>query len=133
MEIVRQLLDAGANPNIPVPAETMLKATNEESFIAHSRLVSPLQVACIFGDGVDLEMVRLLLGAGADVDAWGGKNESSLHAAISGGNTAVVKVLLEAGADPNVRSPEGTALACAVKQGLEEVVEMLLDAGAEAH
>ena len=101
---------------------------------------------------VSAELVRLLLDAGADPNAWGrgdereealfGDDESALMAASEDGNATVVKMLLEAGAEVDARSPSGrTALMAAAYaaghlrpgRSASEVVRMLLEAGADVH
>ncbi|HVR69056.1 MAG TPA: ankyrin repeat domain-containing protein [Verrucomicrobiae bacterium] len=48
--------------------------------------------------------VKLLIEAGADVNAIGDMGETPLHVAVRKGNTAIVDALLRAGSDPNIRS-----------------------------
>ena len=47
-------------------------------------------------------MVQLLLAAGAEVDAAELSRSTPLHWAADGDNLHVVKVLLDAGADPSI-------------------------------
>ena len=91
----------------------------------------------------ELKSVESLLDAGADPNGVkdyelyiksGGGSEPSwpINLAARAGNAEVVKVLLEAGANP--QSPEGegqTALSMAAEHGHLEVVRLLLDAGAD--
>ena len=49
------------------------------------------------------------------------------------GHEGIVKLLLEAGADPNVSSASGNALHWAAGAGNERIFQMLLDAGADVH
>ena len=81
--------------------------------------VSPLMVACKNGH---LEIVKLLLQKGADVDF---EHQSALMAAVEGGNVEVVNLLLEHGANPEATGNE-TVLSLACEQGSIEVVEVLL-------
>lgn len=58
---------------------------------------------------------------------------SVLHHAAAAGQTEIVGLLLEAGADPGVPDATGdTALAAAARGGHADLVEILLDAGAAA-
>jgi ankyrin repeat protein len=55
----------------------------------------------------DLEAVRLLIDAGADVNARGEMDETPLHIAVHHGNVQMVQVLLRAGARADIRSEFG--------------------------
>src|SRR3569833_1025370 len=83
----------------------MLEAnSNLENAVYYGRL--PITVAA--GDG-SLQIVALLLRKGADVnvqnDTWNTSNMrlTPLEAAIESGNTNLCKLLLEAGANPNLK------------------------------
>jgi hypothetical protein len=80
------------------------------------------------------EVVKILLNAGADVNAQGGEYSNALQAASWEGNEQVVKILLDAGADVNAQGGEyGNALQAASWEGNEQVVKILLDAGANVN
>src|SRR6188508_1098629 len=55
----------------------------------------------------DIEGARLLVAAGADVNAVGDMGETPLHMAIKQGNAQFVALLLQAGANPDIRSEFG--------------------------
>ena len=75
------------------------------------------------------ELVRMLVEAGADVDAPGWMDETPLHAAIEKGNIEIVRILVEAGADVNKPGWMGTTpLALAIEKGNAEILEILLSA-----
>jgi ankyrin repeat protein len=66
----------------------------------------------------DRHAVRLLLAAGADVDATGDMGETPLHVAVSVEDAEIIEALLEAGARTNIRSEFGdTAAERAAKKG----------------
>ena len=76
-----------------------------------------------------LEVVRLLLGRGADVHAIGRLYATPLHVA---GNAEMVRELLAAGADPMVFAGKGpTPLHTFSRDGHTECVIALLDAGVD--
>ncbi|CAK9034684.1 unnamed protein product [Durusdinium trenchii] len=79
-----------------------------------------------------LEVVRLLLEAGADQNAARQDGATALGATAFNGHLEVARVLLEAGADPNAARQDGTtALMVAALNGHLEVVRVLLEAGAD--
>ena len=78
-----------------------------------------------------LEIARLLLARGADVNVQDGEQTTALEAAISRDQTAMVALLLEKGAEPNtVNKYMQSALSNAAAAGNLEVTEMLLKAKA---
>lgn len=83
--------------------------------------------------GGDLKVVRRALAAGADLEVVLGEwDETPLMAAARMGHTDVVRCLLKAGADPNRKAHEMTALFSAVGNGKKpEIVEALIKAGAD--
>jgi ankyrin repeat protein len=115
---VTDLLARGADPN----------ATETEW-----RAWRPLHTAIDEQDeGASIDLVKLLMDRGADVNGWDGRHEASaLLMAVFRNNKDVMRLLLDAGADPNVRSGEGNSpLRWAVEQGDIEMARMVLDAGA---
>ena len=79
-----------------------------------------------------LEVVRLLLEAGADKHAVDTEGDTALSAAAQEGHLEVVRMLLEAGADKEAALTDGaTALHFAAQDGHFEVVRLLLEAGAD--
>lgn len=75
-----------------------------------------------------LEIVKLLLEAGADVHA---EDNYALRWAATNGHTEIVRLLLEAGAD--VHAQNKFALKWTAYKGHTEVVRLLLEAGADVH
>ncbi|KAI1667999.1 Ankyrin repeat domain protein [Pyrenophora tritici-repentis] len=111
-----------ASVNVPI-----VEAVNAKDSWGHA----PLPFAAENGQ---LQMVQLLLDAGAEVNAQGGHYGNALYAASFGGHEQIVKTLLDAGADVNTQGGHyGNALQAASVRGHEQVVKMLLDTGAEVN
>ena len=79
-----------------------------------------------------VEMVRMLLNHGADVNSQSNRYGNALHAASYGGHMEVVQILLDRGAEINAPSSKyGNALHAASAGSKSEVFQTLLDRGAE--
>ena len=77
-----------------------------------------------------IEIIRLLLDKGANVNQPSRYKTAVMHAA-SGGYIELVRLFLARGAEVNVQTDEGTALMMAVVAGRAEIVKLLLAAGAD--
>ena len=94
---------------------------------------NPLYYASYLGM---FETVKYLLGCGIDINITGGTFATPLQAAASSGQTDLVRLLLDHGADVDLvdlTSGFGNALQAAAAHGHEGVVTMLLDHGANAN
>ncbi len=98
---------------------------------------TPLMAASYCGD---LEAAAWLIDQGADVKARTNAGCTALNGAAVAGNAAIVKLLLEHGADPNVRYEEPdtigdfqTPLMNAAWKGHADCVKLLLEHGADVN
>jgi ankyrin repeat protein len=108
-QIVRELLDAGANPRI---VDYIMKAT-------------PAHKAAFSGHP---EAVKLLLEQGlVEIDAQGSYNGyTALHDAVWHGHIETVKVLLNANAPMHLRGHDGkTPLEMAIAYGYDEIAALI--------
>ena len=79
----------------------------------------------------NIDLVKLLLAHGADVNAEDGNGDSPLLWASSRGDTEIVKLLLVHGADVNIKNNNGeTSLYWASSRGHTEIVKLLKQHGA---
>ncbi|MCU1264393.1 MAG: ankyrin repeat protein [Acidobacteria bacterium] len=130
-----------------VPADTRLAdaAMHGDRDAVRSLLKRRVDVNVAQGDGMtalhwaafrdDLEMMELLLAAGANVQAVTRVGATTpLLIACTNGNPAALKVLLKAGAAPNSVNANGTtALMLAASSGNADAVKVLLDQGADVN
>jgi uncharacterized protein len=108
-----------------------------------SLLAAKAPVSSAQGDGMtalhwaafreDLELVKMLIGAGADVKAATRDGAiTPLFLACTNGNAAIIGELLKAGADANSVNGNGTtALMTAASAGSADAVKVLLEHGAD--
>jgi ankyrin repeat protein len=79
----------------------------------------------------DLERVKALIAAGANVNAKKNYGETALMYTAMLGHTEITQLLIKKGADVNAKTKDGeTALSLAKEQGHDEIVKLLIDAGA---
>jgi ankyrin repeat protein len=144
VELVRLLLEAGADPNARTESVLIQKATTDDSRCRYAPRrpgLTPLHLAV---DSTYLpfterhvEVAELLLDHGAKIDADGEAGNigvcTPLHLACFHGalRAPAVRLLLDHGANPNVTgSKQTTPLFDAARHGAIEICEALLAAGA---
>jgi ankyrin repeat protein len=121
----RQKLNSKPGHLVPTPLPHLDLETQDD------KGRTPLLIAACKGE---IAMIRQLLDAGAAVDARStAMNITPLMGAANTENAApLVRLLLEAGADPNAAGRNGAgALARAILGGDVDAARMLLDAGAD--
>ena len=90
---------------------------------------TPLQIACANGD---LEIVQLLVEAGADKELKNTERKSPLSIAVSNRHLEVVTYLLSAGADIHSKGPNNLQpIHFACSAGTRPIIELLLEKGAD--
>ncbi|RCH97533.1 hypothetical protein CU098_009340 [Rhizopus stolonifer] len=108
VQVVKALLDAGANPS----------ETDNAGY-------SPLHEAALRGKA---EVVRLLLENDADVNCRGADMDTPLHDAAENGYPEIVQLLLDYGADITVKNAKGqTPLDIALQEENDEIERLLKD------
>lgn len=111
-DVAGWLLEHGADPALP--SRNPLRVTALHSAVATD--AGPR----------DMDLVRLLVDAGAPLDAPHGGGGTPLHTAAFIGDVEVVRLLLERGADARVRTDDGrTAAEIARERGHTEVARLL--------
>lgn len=130
-EIVSFLLKNGADPNLTSYTNPKFDYNRWHEGIYD---VSPLYVAAYY---TDLEILQLLLSAGAEVNFVSTSGDTPLTMATRSGNLAKVKLLIAHGANPNLYrrgvALSGIPLFWAVFQGELEMVKELLKQGADVN
>jgi ankyrin repeat protein len=90
----------------PQAVELLLEHGAHVHQISHNAMRNQALHACI-GLGNSIESLRLLLEAGASVNATQAGGYAPLHQAAANGNAAVIALLLEHGADPTACCDQG--------------------------
>ena len=109
--------------------QTWLKVNPEKVDMSDSQGNTLLLQA---GQQKKLAMVKMLLNAGANVNALNHQKRDILNTAVSNRSVELVILALANGADPTLVTSvyEGSALIYATHQGQVEIVKLLIEAGA---
>lgn len=139
------LLDAGAEPNDPRHYHSALSPLYYAAKEGHTRVVdillanganvnwkaqahprwTALHAAAANGQA---QVVKRLINAGADINALASDGDPPLIQAVVCDQTVCARALLEAGANPSIRSPKhGTIAELAAQKGLSDVTVALHD------
>jgi ankyrin repeat protein len=146
IDIVRLLIAKGARiggGETAAPAEGGTEGMPQQKKASGEGRFTPLLAAAIAND---LDMVRLFIEKGVDVNAATGHGDTPIQFAASAGNLAMVKLLLAKGADVNAATTDAlkvrkgpialnhlTALMNAAPYGTPELLKTLIDAGAQVN
>ncbi len=151
LDIIRMLLEAGANPNLQLKLFPPYRNTGSDRGVDRMLTIgsTPLLRAA---KALDAPAVRLLVEHGANVDLPNIQGISPVMAAAGLGSTDAdtrgwytpddtaqrsvdtLKILLDAGADVNAKDPTGkTPLHAAAFWGWNAAVQLLVDRGADLY
>ena len=114
--------------------EVLQYCVSMDSHVVHlkssHRQITPLHLACRYGN---VEAAKLLLDNGAEIEVAQDHTVTPMMAAIENSQTAIVRLLLEKGADPNseLGARCGSNLFVAAERDSTDTVKTLLDAGAD--
>jgi len=128
---------AQTRPAKPTSAKTQEKTTAKSSQAptAKDKAAATAALFRAIGDN-NRKRMRLAISQGAYLEAKNRDGCTPLYAVVAspGGNQAMIKLLLEAGANPNARDPRGQIpLHVAARNGNISVVEMLFSAGSDVN
>jgi ankyrin repeat protein len=140
LEIIRILLEKGANPNARIRENTLTRTIFTMQWFFEDGATAFVRAA----QSSDTELMKLLLQHGADPKIATANGDSALTAAAGIGwvegvtyersreeNVEAVRMLLDLGLDPNHANGEGrTPLMGAALKGRNAVIQLLVDRGA---
>lgn len=146
--IAKRLIDAGADVNLPslngmtplIIATATATALEEQNVSAVSSDVQKeiqnafINQQKIFQQQRAVEMAKILIENGADVNQETPFGTPLMNASTSDANADIVSLLLQSGAKVNQTDRNGrTALFYATAYGAEEITPLLIKAGADIH
>jgi ankyrin repeat protein len=124
------LFEAVATGKYDVVAKLLRKYPDAVNYYAEDGF-TPLGLACYFGQ---YEIARHLVIQDADVNmpSCNGFNVFPIHSAVAGDHTDIAELLIECGADVNVKQAAGvTPLHSAAHNGNIDMLILLLESGAD--
>lgn len=122
LDMAELLLNAGANPNHGFDGER-----NDGRFLVNVQGVTVVFGAVRSDKPIDLDILRLLIGKGADVNQADSLGNTPLTTACELGKVESVKILLANGANPNQANKKSEKpLDLARKSGNVELINLLI-------
>ncbi|MGE3228589.1 MAG: quinoprotein dehydrogenase-associated putative ABC transporter substrate-binding protein [Hyphomicrobium sp.] len=117
----KALIDAGADVNMPSGYENVTPL-----MVAATQLAAKTRSGNLAQGPQPLDLARLLIDKGADVNALSKDGVTALMIAAGHNNAPVIGLLVEAGADPNAKNAHGqTALDIATSAGFDSAIGAL--------
>ena len=149
LEIVRLLLEAGADPNASGKRSPLHYVSHHRGLVETARLLleagadpnvadrngqTPLHWVAVYNL---VEMAGMLIGGGANPNAVDKRGRTPLHISANEGSIGTTRVLLEGGADPNVADENGQtplhdSATYSYREGVK-IIDLLLAANAEVN
>lgn len=118
----------------PKPEERMLVKDAELERMLSKYSVQSHSILPVAAEEGDLEIVKMLLEHGAEIDAINSEDRTALQKASIKGHKAVVAYLLDHGGDVRHADRDGvTSVHLAVQYGFMEIAQLLIDSGADLH
>ena len=141
LEIIKALLDKGADPNAKIKDQTLTRTIFTMQWFFEDGATPFIRAA----QSSDIELLQLLLKHGADPQAVTANRDNAMTAAggigwvegvtyerSSAANLATIRLLLDLKLDPNHQNAEGrSALMGAAMKGRTEIIELLVARGAK--
>ncbi|NET91473.1 MAG: hypothetical protein F6K45_25895 [Kamptonema sp. SIO1D9] len=81
----------------------------------------------------NIEQLKIAIALGVDVNSVNSKNEAAIHQACCQGEVDIVRALVDAGADPNLKVKGKTPAIQATFYGQFEILKTLVEAGANVN
>lgn len=130
LEMIKLLLNAGANPDIGSKDYTPEKFAAINNFSKMSKILLDHKLYKAAEAGKDVE-VEQLLALGADINSVHVGNATPLYIAVKMNHPSTVKLLLQKGANIDaVTEHNNTALYSSASNGYTEITKILLEGGA---
>ncbi|KAH7323772.1 ankyrin repeat-containing domain protein [Rhexocercosporidium sp. MPI-PUGE-AT-0058] len=118
IELIEMLLDAGANPNRPKGTLWLAATSGRTEIVTRLLQIESLDIDALSSD------------AGNYAEVMG----TALHAAVEKDHVDVLNILLDSGADPNVKTRFlGTPLALAIRKQHRGCVDVLMGGSNDGH